>query len=298
VSAADRGTSAVHDVSITPAGQLVVALGEHGVVVLSRRGRVVARLDAPAHQLITPDQGDRFLALAPRGDAFRVSALEIGARRVHELWDVPLSSYAPSYDGTAWAVARPGEVLLLDSHARRPAALWSVGRLDGSVELVTRSATELSFLLRGSNEVWTYELGRMRLVQRLDAGRAGAALALSAGGNLLHLLRPGALRRDDLQPDTTLWLERNDIVLHVLAKQRQGARPARIVPSWVAVSVSGGVCLYSSAGRELGLLELGEATCTALHLREDLLLVGDDAGRVIGLELNQGAIVHDVRLTE
>ncbi len=65
IAATDTGPSPIHDFVELPSGRALIALGEAGVRVLARDGRVLFHLDQPAHRLVISDRGDRALALAP-----------------------------------------------------------------------------------------------------------------------------------------------------------------------------------------------------------------------------------------
>src|SRR5262249_42020814 len=75
--ASDAGTVPVLDAAALPGDRLLVALGELGVRIYGRDGRVVARIDQPAHHVVVSDLGTRALALAPRGATNRIARLDL-----------------------------------------------------------------------------------------------------------------------------------------------------------------------------------------------------------------------------
>jgi hypothetical protein len=70
VAAGDVGALAVRDVGLLPNGQMVVALGEAGVLLRSRENKLLARFDVPADRLVL-DAGDRAMRLR---DAAKLAA--------------------------------------------------------------------------------------------------------------------------------------------------------------------------------------------------------------------------------
>ncbi|HET8782587.1 MAG TPA: bpX6 domain-containing protein, partial [Pyrinomonadaceae bacterium] len=76
-AAADRGTMPVHDALPLPNGRMLVALGEIGVRLLTRDGRIVTHFDQPAERLVISDNGNRAIALARRGEVWRLSRLDL-----------------------------------------------------------------------------------------------------------------------------------------------------------------------------------------------------------------------------
>src|SRR4051812_22577412 len=81
IAARDAGTRPAYDAAFLPNGLTAVALGEAGVRLLSRSGEILAELDQPAHRLIPSDHGDRAIALARRGDSWRLARLDFSLRR-------------------------------------------------------------------------------------------------------------------------------------------------------------------------------------------------------------------------
>ena len=70
---ADSGSLPIYDAAFLPGGRSLVALGEAGLRLLNREGRTITHFEIPAHRLVVSDNGGRALALAPRGETWRIA---------------------------------------------------------------------------------------------------------------------------------------------------------------------------------------------------------------------------------
>lgn len=103
--APDAGAQAVYDAVPIPGGRLLVALGEGGALLLGRNGKRLASFSRPAHWLVVSDEGDRAVALAPRGEVKRLSRLNLLDRRSDDWCDARVERWAETFDGERWVVA-------------------------------------------------------------------------------------------------------------------------------------------------------------------------------------------------
>ncbi|AEI64184.1 bpX6 domain-containing protein [Corallococcus macrosporus] len=157
VWASSAGTFTVHDAVVLPDGRLLYALGEAGARLVRADGGMVAHFDVPAFCLVPSWHGDRVLALARRGDVWRLSRLDLVARRSRPWCDVALTAWAPSYDGDVWFVSQDTTVMMVDALASGFRALWSVPGLEQAAICLAADATHMSFCV-GKRERWTYAL--------------------------------------------------------------------------------------------------------------------------------------------
>lgn len=104
IPAGSSGTVALLDAVMLPGGKALVALGEAGALLLSREGKRLHHFDQPAHELVLSTRGDRALALAPRGRAWRVARLDLVGHRSRVWCEVELATWAPDFDGASWLV--------------------------------------------------------------------------------------------------------------------------------------------------------------------------------------------------
>ena len=151
---------AAYDAAFLPNGLTAVALGEAGVRLLARGGRVVAELDQPAHRLVVSDHGDRAIALGKRGDSWRLARLDFSLRRAEAWCEARLDAFAPDYDGALWSVAGPDGLLAAETGGKRLDGAWGV-RLPGAALAIARTPARCSLIVAGdTSEVWTYESPR------------------------------------------------------------------------------------------------------------------------------------------
>ncbi len=159
IAARDAGSRPACDAAFLPNGLTAVALGEAGVRLLSRGGRVVAELDQPAHLLVVSDHGDRAIALARRGDIWRLAKLDFANRRAEPWCDARLDAFAPNYDGALWFASGPDGLLAVETAAAGLEGSWGVSRLPGPTLAIARDAGRCSLVFGADeegHEVWTY----------------------------------------------------------------------------------------------------------------------------------------------
>ena len=301
IAARDAGTVPAYDAAFLPNGLTAVALGESGVRLLSRGGRVVAELDQPAHRLVVSDHGDRAIALARRGDSWKLARLDFSLRRAEPWCEARLDAFAPDYDGALWFVAGPDGLLAAETAGKRLDGAWGVSRLPGSALAIARSTTRCSLILAGeASEVWTYELPSLTLRRRdpiaISPGiRRTHRIAVCAEGTLAEPSPSGASGRR-----ITLRIHGGPEVEIPLSGSGKPGEPA-ISGDWAAlpVHVSDAVCVYlihlpSASAR--AVVTLGRATKAGLRLTSQYLTVADDRGRVVVLDLENGQVRRDFRL--
>ncbi|MFP5287680.1 MAG: bpX6 domain-containing protein, partial [Thermoanaerobaculia bacterium] len=172
IAGSDVGTRSGFDAAFLPSGLTVVALGEAGVRLISRSGRAVAELDQPAHHLVVSDLGDRAIALARRGTAWRLARIDLASRRAEAWCDARFEAFARDYDGALWLVVSPDGLVAVDATSRRFDGPWGVPVAGRAVRALARSATRCSLVTSGGGgeepEVWTYEVPALQLRNRQD----------------------------------------------------------------------------------------------------------------------------------
>jgi hypothetical protein len=166
-AAADCGTMPVHDAVLLPNGRMLVALGEVGVRLLTRDGRTVTHFDQPAEKLVIADNGARAIALARRGEVWRLSRLDLIEWRSEDWCDAHIDAFAPNYDGSLWFLGAKGDFYAIDAHAKSFEALWRVPEAGAKVLRVARSEGLCSFLTELLEiEQWIYRLPLLSLRER------------------------------------------------------------------------------------------------------------------------------------
>lgn len=172
-AAADCGSMPVHDAALLPNGRMLVALGEIGARLLTRDGRTVTHFDQPAERLVISDNGDRAIALAHRGEVWRLSRLDLIEWRSEDWCDAHIDAFAPNYDGSLWFLGAKGDFYAIDAHSKSFDALWRVPEASNTVLRVARSEKSCSFLTASSAESdveqWLYQLPLLTLRNRTSA---------------------------------------------------------------------------------------------------------------------------------
>ncbi len=298
IAARDAGTMPVHDAAFLPNGLTAVALGESGVRLLSRAGRTVAELDQPAHRLIVSDHGDRAIALARRGDVWRLARLDFLACRAETWCEARLEAFAPDYDGALWFVVGRDGLVAVETAAARFDGSWGVSRLPGRALAVSRSSIRCSLAFGGEgHEVWTYELPSLTLRRRDTVPppaehRRAHPVAISPEGTLAEAF--GGARR------TVLHVHGASSFAVPLAGTGKPGEPA-VAGDWAALPVLSAETILvhlihvpSMAVR--AEVALDRASRVTLRLTPQSLTLADDRGRVMVLDLENGQVRRDFRV--
>ncbi len=295
--ATDAGAHAASDAALLPDGRMALAMGEAGVWIVGRDGKVQTRIDAPARTLVMSDHGDRCLAVTPRGEAVRVARVDLLGRRAQPWGDLRVDAWADTFDGGVWFATSGAEVLQLDLLAERPRALQRMLRLqDGAVaHSLHRSATSLAFMTGGSShEVWHYELPKWTLRARKGAAMPDAqAVGLDAMGTRAGIAK-GQRRElrlyDPVMRGTEVTL-RDGVTAQWLEMSAAWGAYAQRTQDAVVVTL-----FDRTALRPRWESTLHGATRVKLRLTEEHLVVCDDRGRVLSLDLRHGDLSRDLRV--
>lgn len=312
IGPSDIGIMPAFDAAFLPNGLTLVALGEAGVRLLSRAGRTVAEFDQPAHRLVVSDNGHRALALARRGDAWRVARLDLAARRA-QLWcDARLDAFAHDHDGVLWFVAAGDGLVAIDLTSDRFDGPWGVPELGRSVRSIVRSPSRCSLVTAGpSPEVWTYELPSLFLRSRLDSSPAESEedeepkerrLGAAADGLLAEQWLAAPDRTGD-QVETPFHVHLHGRFAFHFQLPGTGWTSGQPVVSadWLVSPVYGPdeTRVYLShvdTARVRAEILLARAGRVSLRLTPSYLTIADDRGRVLVLDLENGQMRRDLRL--
>ena len=325
VPASDVGTLAVEDLVPLEDGRLVAALGEAGVLLLSKKGARIAHLNQPAHTLIPADFGHSAIGLSPRGEHMSLCRLDLVNQRASTWCETRLRSYAKSYDGSVWFVGLEpqGALAGIDVTSPNLQALW---HLDEVCALdITRSERALAVLKKAPDQqppeaIWTYALPALTLQQQ-HTGRTYKpssesvieGCTLTSDGGLLYISRSVPPPSDGVpEADEPLHSPRWQISL-VRNSQLQTsfqiemsalAAPLRMIREgdWMVLTASEAglatVRLISiSQGRICAQVALEGAHRAHARLSLDRLTLWDDRGRLLQLGLSHGRLLSNLRLS-
>jgi hypothetical protein len=142
IAAHDAGRHFVTDLALLPDGRLLLALGEAGLLFLSRDGRPIAQLNQPAHKLVVSDGGSRVIGIASRDSVSRLVRIDVVERTASYWCDTTISTYTDNFDGSVRCVANGEDVFLIDTLAQGFEALWRIPDLGGSVRAMQRNRKE------------------------------------------------------------------------------------------------------------------------------------------------------------
>jgi hypothetical protein len=323
-SAIDCGSTPLADASLLNDGRLV-ALGEAGVKLLTRDGRTVAHFDQPATRLVMSDHGDRALALAPRGEVWRLARLDLLARRSEDWCEARIDAFAPDYDGTLWFLGAQGDFYAIDATAKNFDALWRVPEAGRAVVGVARSSSTCRFLTVNSEglEKWVYKLPlltlRNRTTMSILPGKVicfDLRVALSDGGVFVdqslycstgETPAPGGDENVEsvIKPLPELQLRQfdSDAVKRTFVIGNENSLPGQPeVNGQLAVSPA-----YDSGGARVLLFDLEDGQVRAeiilagaghvsTRLTEKTLTLADDCGRLLVLDLQRNCLIRNLRI--
>jgi hypothetical protein len=302
------------DAAMLPDGRMLVAAGELGVFLLSREGKVIMRFAEPADALVVSDQGDRAIVLARRGEVFRVSRLDLTAKRLQHWCDARFTRFASDFDGSIWFVAHRSTLYAIDTLAPRWTHLWKVDEQGATVHDIARDGRWMSALFVGQRrEVWTWELPSITLRRRQPVEWDGEVAinrftAVSPSGLLVAWTIDPA---QDLADDPLSCRDYGAAIMNIDGTWKKlpvrapsSAQDAAATNDWIALPVLFGsqplrsvIHLVETSSPATRLrLTLDGAEPASVRIQAGHLIVSGVDGRVVAVSLLSGAILRDIRL--
>jgi hypothetical protein len=304
IGPSDVGIMNACDAAFLPNGLTLLALGEAGVRLISRAGRTVAEVDQPAHRLVVSDSGNRAIALAPRGDAWRLARIDLATHK-GELWcDARFDAAAADFDGVLWFVTSADGLVAIDATGRSFDGPWGVPDLGRRVSAIVRSPQRCSLLTTGADpEVWTYEIPSLFLRSRAEVPES----TRPEGSRCLGPSAEGQLAEQ--------WIgetESNGTPFHIQAHGRSAFQlrlpgtgwtsglPA-LAGDWLAAPVHAEdearlYLIHRPTAKVKAEVILARTRRLSVRLTPFYLNLADDRGRVLVLDLEYGQLRRDVRL--
>jgi hypothetical protein len=332
VPATDHGATPIHDAACLPGGRIMLALGEAGVRVIDgrrhQRPRAPVVFAEPAHALVVSDRGDRALALARRGEAWRVARLDLIGGRSEPWCEARFEAAAGTFDGGTWVVASGSRLLVIDALEQRFEALASLdlGSEDARPCAIARSTDACTVVLGAGDDVrrCVYQLPAWTLRAQADAapprayahapqGRPWFDLLAASGSGEAAIVASVASRDGRGASMASRFGE-----LHVAsaAEQRRvglgslgesSARPVALALNARYVAHAFQTALAPEGSVTVGLRDMAQleiraivtlagSSTASLRLDDRTLTVADDRGRVLVTDLEVGDIVAEARV--
>ncbi len=288
-----RGLLPIHDARCLADGQYLLALGQGGVVRIDRDGRQLAHFPVPAEHLVLSYNGTRALALARRGQQYRISRLDLITGDAADWLGIDLQHWSGSYDGVSWNVAFERRLAVLDTCAPQQRIVWEVAGLPGEIVGYRDRGDMLTVVLRVADgiEQWAYDQPGRQLRQR-DWWKSRSLMRAT------HLL-PGAVHASpwpvlvDQQAGTVTVMLREHPLRMPVALAPQAAREVRIDGQAIVFVGSEGdaMCCNVVSLSENTMhvrIALPDAPAPGVSLHHGRLLVFDRAGRLVDLDCHSG----------
>ena len=295
----EPGTLIISDVYPLPRQRFLLALGEAGVRWIGERGQIIAHFEAPAHRLVVSEHGNRAIALAKRGGHWRLSRIDLDSRR-SEFWsEASLHVFATDYDGSLWFIADGSAVSAIDAQAADFKALWRVSELPAPVLAMTRSEQALAFVVAAEQpQVWRYQLPdpTLRYRDKLHlCWRAGMPIAIEADASVASCI--------SAEDQLSLLLERpqgGQVRSWDIATSAAPQTPM-LTAQWITLPVQDqqGMAVYlfdTETGTVRAHLHFPQTRQLATRLMQDTLLIADDWGRLVRLDLHWGTLLTTLRV--
>lgn len=295
------GLVAIADAASLGEGRYLLALGEAGVAVCDRHGRIRQRYPVPATSLAVAEGGAVALAIARRESVSRIARLDLVRRVATDLGSMRLDAHAPRFDGVAWSVVADNRILVIDTARSLRDVLWHVGDLPGALIAARYGDAFELYLIRTphGDECWHYDVGSRRLLCRNEVRVDDAMpLALREQGRIVQPERIERVDRDIRIHYATYGTHRQTAALPVSGAPGDPPDPAALYVRAVQHGLMFGIrdddrfvfglYRFGDGGRVAEVHWPADAAPT-IHQAGDHLLLCDRRGRVLDLPLTQGA---------
>jgi hypothetical protein len=327
IAAPDVGHHSIADVALLPNGGLLLALGEAGLLFLSRDGRPVAHVNQPANKLVVADDGSRAIGIASRGPISRLVRVDVRAHAASYWCDAEISQYTPDFDGTLWHIANGHDVFLIDTLAKGFEVLWRIPDFEGNVRAMQRNRkNHRLYVLTESGKymtLWDFEQASCRLKSKREIDPDLSQLVPQSTETVKVALQATAITEEGeifeqlimtTPPSGPTKTVASKVTICKVKADPTGSRhevsenvkcgtlsEAAVHSRWLAIPAwhKGSVEVYlldvNVCAAQLWL-RLHGVNKIALRFTEHALLCADDRGRVVVLDLNTGRALRDLRV--
>ena len=280
----DAGAGSVSAVRWLPRQRLLVARGEAGVELHSADGRLLRRWEQPAHDLAVHEEGTLAIGLAERGSLKRLCRLDLTSGAGSHWCEAAISGFRSSFIDP-WIVAGDCEVMGIDVAHAEWRRTWRLG-LKTPVQALSGSA-QVEYV--AEDTVWSHRLPDLGLDRRKELG-----LPRLVGKATPHLLAVEGGAVDVIVNGPEGWFHQHEQGRGVLLAEE----PTQLLVAgpWVTI-VSGSTVRLLLRHQDIVRLRVelpGGRPRAWLGLQE--LVVWDDLGRVLVLDLERGETLAELRI--
>jgi hypothetical protein len=304
-SAPERGNRVIADAVLCEDARYLVALGEAGAAMIDAAGKTLFHFAVPAQRLVVAHSRQVALALARRGDVWRISKLDLVTRTATDLGVLMFDVYARSFNGTAWTIGAGQQLRVVDVD-RGFEVLWHVSDLPGRIAMLIDDPQNEYLMLYGAdqgNEIWHYRLPERRLASREPAAKqvyeddcqlfnassdiAEYRIKYNEGEDPILVIEQRSGRKGYRLPGCELGLINEPLHLHLF-------------PHWLLVGYiinehdTRWHLIHRSADRACAMLHWPLHEVTARCLGPDWLMF-DHQGRLLHFNVNDGS-QHSISL--
>ncbi|MFT4622580.1 MAG: hypothetical protein ACI8PZ_001236 [Myxococcota bacterium] len=286
---ATSGTASriAQDAALTPAGDLLVALGHTGLLTVDNDGQRRLKTDMPCTQVVVSQTGAQAIGILPLDGTghVRLTRLDRVTGEARPWTEARIDAFASFTDGSTWFVAHDGAVMAIDLVDGGWRHLWRVTGV-GSVRALHADDRTLRAIAHDGEGLdhWRWELPGPVLRSRTPQPTLARSWAMGGAGTVAMHAAQFQIRT--LQGKVT-----------VLECEPAGTpavfRDCVVVPQ---IEPTGVRLLVLRSTTELGTLRLQGARGAIVRACQDHAVVWDDTGRVVAFDPHTGRVLHDCPL--
>jgi hypothetical protein len=276
-------------------GRYLLGFGEAGAAVVDSRGAILLRFTVPAERLVIAYSRQLALALAQRGDVWRVSRLDLSNRRTTDLGVLGFEHFADEFDGIAWSVASNRQIRVIDTARSLQTVLWQVHDLPGPVCAISSNDQIEQWLIAKEDqnmELWCYSLPERRLDSRNMVTMSDNSLLNPGGGIFTATLSEEC----DGKPVLTFKRYITTFEIALPAPNEYTLTLVHPTKNWLILGLEGTStssmlwCVSMLNGTIKAQLEWPSLRGTRLRSVANSKLIFDDCGRLLCLDTEYGLV--------
>ncbi len=298
-----KGVVKIFDICLLHRGRFLVALGEAGVKIVNSKLKTIAHFNVPAHALVISDNRNRAIVLGKRGEVFRISRISINERKCNFWYETAISQFAKTFNGGYWFVVSDYErVSAIDVQSDSFRAIWNVKNI-GVIANITRSEHNLSLFTTGNaTEKFVYETdGGITLRERKTINTEPTAFtSISPAGSLSSFY----YQEENLNLICEMKIAGGvDVLKEIEYYDGLSGFPV-FLGDFLAVPVKtdygSDIVVFSTkttnATKIVMVIKLEMCDEPKLRLYENKLLIADNYGRIIVMDLAFGEILYSLEV--